>query len=238
MTTQELSSRIAALGGHALPEANGHLRVVACHSSEDKSQMIGFALVVARVLQVSQSHPLRGHSLSQSNGVTAYTHGTGHGGTNLHTILLAILGAVLFSRVTSYGVSNLMPQYNCQRGFVLSYRQQTFENADKSTRHTPSIDILVLHQVKLPLIILNILSHAIVAKIALNSCRQSLTYPLYHSGIGSIGGRLSRLHIVTILLAGETQHFAVTHHQILLAPCYWHSLGGATANKHNGHQRQ
>ena len=131
-----------------------------------------------------------------------------------------------------------MPQHDSQRGLVLGNRQQALENADKSTRHTPSIDILVLYQIELPLIILNVLSHAIAAKIGFDSCRQSLTYPFYHSGIGSIGGRLSRLHIVTILLAGETQHFAVTHHQILLAPCDRHSLGGATANKHNSHQRQ
>ena len=132
----------------------------------------------------------------------------------------------------------LMSHHNGQRCLVLRDREQALVDADQSTGHTPGIDILVLHQVELPLVVLHILGHAIVLQVGLHSCRQPLPYPLHHSRIGCIGRRLGSLHILTILLGRQAEHLTVGYQQVLLTSRNRHRLGRSAAYQHGSQQRQ
>ena len=71
-----------------------------------------------------------------------------------------------------------------------------------SYRHTKGIYLLVLYQVKLPLILCHLIGEPMFFQISYHGIGQSLSYPLHHSCVGSISRGFCRLHITLILLIG------------------------------------
>ena len=97
-------------------------------------------------------------------------------------------------------MGNLMSKHDSQRSLVLRDRQQTLVNHNQSARHTPGVGLLIGHQIKLPLVVLYIVLHAISIQIAYHSISQILTYTLNHCGFGGIGRELGCFHKLLILL--------------------------------------
>ena len=108
-----------------------------------------------------------------------------------------------------YGMGDLVSQHDSQGSLILRHRQQSFVNDNLSSGHTEGIDIVVLHQIELPLILAQLGLHAITAEEAGNSTCQSLTYTLHHGGIGCIGRPFGTLHILIIFLRTKAQDFSI-----------------------------
>ena len=156
--------------------------------------MVGLALMVARVFQVGEVQSLSGDGLSDGYGTGADAEDAGQRTECLHTVLLLHLGAHLLGRVTGYGVGDLMAEHDGQRGLVLSDGQDALIDADQSARHTPGIDLIALHEVELPLIVLQVVLHAGSFQIGGHSGGQVLPHSLHHRRVLGIGGELGALH--------------------------------------------
>ena len=76
--------------------------------------MVGLTLMITGIVQVLQAQSLGQHFLSDGYGIVADTNGAGKYRADLKTILLTILRAVLFGRMTSYGMGYLMTKHNSQ----------------------------------------------------------------------------------------------------------------------------
>ena len=70
----------------------------------------------------------------------------------------------------SHGVSYLMAQDDGQASLILGIWQQPLIDHDLASRHTEGIGALILHQIKLPAIVLHIGSKAILLEVSLH-CR-------------------------------------------------------------------
>ena len=133
-------------------------------------------------------------------------------------------------------MGNLMPQYNGQRGLILGDRQDALIDTDQSTRHTPGIHLIVLHEIELPLVVLQIVLQTCRGQIVGDGIGQVLAYPFYHRRIGGIRREFGTLHEILILLSGEAEDITIAHHQTLLTPCNGHCVGRTAADEHCSHQ--
>ncbi len=237
MVAQELDRLLVRRSGHALPEGQSHLWVVAGHSGDDQADVVGLVLVVARVFQVSEAETLSGDGLYDALRVLAHAEGTEYGGAYLCAILLFDLVAHLLGGVLGYSVGYLMAQDDGQRALVLRDGQQTLIHHDLAARHAPCIDLLVGNEVKLPLEILHFAGQTVGVQILRDGVGQLLSNTLHHSSVGSVGGALGLGHKLFVLLGGQRQHFAVAHHQCLLAPRNGHCRCGAATNEDGSHER-
>ena len=112
MVTQKLRLLVGAIGGHTLPETNGHLRVIASHGGKDESHVVGLTLVIARILQILEVETLSDNGLHHRLRISTHAHSTGNSRTNLQSILLFNLRTHLLGRVAGYGMCYLMAQHN------------------------------------------------------------------------------------------------------------------------------
>ena len=199
--------------------------------------MVGLALLLTRETRGPQRAtkllPQRDKRLCLLTGTSTLNHSTKDGST----ILILILITQTLSRVFCYSMGNLMTQHDSQRSLVLSNRQQALVYHNLTTRHTPGIHLLVLHEIKLPGIVLRLSTQAIAVKIGSHSISQILSNTLYQRCVGSIRRGLSTLHILLILLGRETQHLTITNQQSLLTSRNGYGRCGATTHQDSCHQR-
>ena len=231
MIAQEFSRGGTRAGRHTLPECHSHVGIVASHGSENQSHTVGFSLVVARVLQVAELQSVLCHHLSYRLCVLSHAQGASDGASNLQAILLLDLLRHLFGRVGCHCVCDFVSKHDGQRSLILRDGQQSLVDNNLSARHTECVHVLILHQIELPLIVLNLVGIAIVHQIGLHGIGQLLTYALYHSGVRCVGRLLCRLHVLRILRSAERQHFRVADHQALLASRQGYGARGATCRE-------
>ena len=131
-----------------------------------------------------------------------------------------------------------MPQHNGQRCLVLRDGQQTFVDHNLTARHTEGINLLVLHQIELPLILCHLAGQSVCIQIGDHRIGQILPYPLDHSRIGGIRRGLGRLHILSILLIRQAQHLLVRNQQRSLSTRDRHCRRRTTAHQNGSYQGQ
>ena len=85
-------------------------------------------------------------------------------------------------------------QSSNQTAEFLSDGQDALIDTDQSARHTPGIDLIALHEVELPLIVLQVVLHAGSFQIGGHSGGQVLPHSLHHRRVLGIGGELGALH--------------------------------------------
>ena len=95
VVAQELGGGVGLASGHALPESDGRLGIVACHGGKDQSHVVGLALVVAGVAQVLKVEAVGHNGTDERRGVGAHTKHAGHGCADLESLLLLHLRAHL-----------------------------------------------------------------------------------------------------------------------------------------------
>ena len=124
----------------------------------------------------------------------------------------------------SHSMCYLMPENNGQAGLVLGIGQQTLINHNLATRHTESIGTLVLHQVKLPGIVFQVVGKPILLQVTLHCSSQFFTHSLYHCSMLHIGRLLGCRHIFGIFLVGKAKHLLIRNRDAMCATREGHRL--------------
>ena len=100
MIAEQFALAITTLLRHTLPERNGQTWVVTCHCSKDKTKVVGFSLVITRVLEVGKLEAHLSYQVGESCGcgtnALSLTYLRKHVTTDLCGILLAHLLRKLF----------------------------------------------------------------------------------------------------------------------------------------------
>ena len=167
-----------------------------------------------------QHHPIlrthaiyrRGHLL---HGRALVAHRLSQDGRPIlrHQLLTHALVAMLRHRM-----GHLMPNHHGQLILRADDLHQPLIHHDLTSRHTESIHLIILHQVKLPSEVLHLALQSILFQILLGGSRDLLSHTGHHGGLRRIARLRSRLDIIVILRQARREHLLVRHQQHLLTP--------------------
>ena len=140
--------------------------------------------------------------------------------------------------MTRHSVCDFVTQNDGQRRLVLCDRQQTFVDYDFSARHTERVGRIVLHEVKLPVILLQLFALAVLVQISRNRICQSPAYAFDHRRIVCVGRKFGCSHILLVLFVSQTHYLFVRYQKVLLTSCNGDGRSCAAAYQEQDQRQQ